>query len=354
MARPFFTVRYGRSAVVLIAVLAISAALDTVFWLRTIHRLDATARAALTAARENGWRVETTPLHRGGWPFGAWVELNRLNGTHPASAASPYDAGWAGEKIRLGGSWLSLLHAGLPLSLTGHQAARLVVNDNVLTVLASGLQIRFNNPENLLFSAPRLQLAFSGRWPDRQFSAQTLSGRLIRFPAASPDATRLGLIAHAATVNGFPLPYGLSSDLRNARLAIALTASQSSQGLSLLDLTSYGRLILQDASATPVPASPDNRITLTGALALPEQNGTLTLTMTHWQELASRLLDRPEIESHLAPDLQAALQKLLQKASGIPAMKERPFSLSMPVVNGQILPDTQAVSAVVSQGFRTP
>ncbi|GEM15556.1 hypothetical protein NBRC3293_0053 [Gluconobacter oxydans NBRC 3293] len=329
----------------MIAVLAISAALDTVFWLRTVHRLDATARTALTAARENGWRVETTPLHWGGWPFGAWVELDRLNGTHPASAASPYDAGWAGEKIRLGGSWLSL---------TGHQAARLVVNDNVLTVLAPGLQIRFRNPENLVFSAPRLQLAFSGRWPDRQFSAQTLSGRLIRFPAARPDATRLGLIAHAATVNGFPLPYGLSSDLRNARLAIALTASQSSPGLSLLDPTSYGRLILQDASATPVPASPDTRITLTGALALPEQNGTLALTMTHWQELASRLLDRPEIESHLAPDLQAALQKLLQKASGIPAMKERPFSLSMPVVNGQILPDAQAVSALVSQGFRAP
>ncbi|WP_225198488.1 DUF2125 domain-containing protein [Gluconobacter oxydans] len=354
MARPFFTVRYSRSAVVLIAVLAISAALDTVFWLRTVHRLEATARTALTAARENGWRVETTPPRRGGWPFGAWVELNRLNGTHPASVASPYDAGWAGEKIRLGGSWLSLFHAGLPLSLTGHQAVRLVVNENVLTVLTSGLQIRFRNPDNVVFSAPRLQLAFSGRWPDKQFSTQTLSGRLIRFPAARPDATRLGLIAHATTVNGFPLPYGLSSDLRSARLAIALTASQSSPGLSLLDATSYGRLILQDASASPVPASPDNRITLTGSLALPEQDGTLTLTMTHWQELAARLLDRPEIESHLSPDLQAALQKLLQKASAIPPMKERPFSLSMPVVNGQILPDAQAVSALISQGFRVP
>lgn len=150
--------------------------------------------------------VETTPLHRGGWPLGAWVELDRLNGTHSASAASPYDAGWAGEKIRLGGSWLSPAPCGLPLSLTGHQAGRLVVNENVLTVLTSGLQIRFNNPENLVFSAPRLQLAFSGRWPDRQFSAQTLSGRLIRFPAGRPDATRLGLIAHAATVNGFPCP----------------------------------------------------------------------------------------------------------------------------------------------------
>ncbi|MDE7540327.1 DUF2125 domain-containing protein [Gluconobacter sphaericus] len=354
MARPFFTVRYGRSAVVLIAVLAIAAVLDTVFWLCTIHRLDVTAQTTLTSAHENGWRVETTPLRKGGWPFGAWVEIDRLNGTHPASAASPYDAGWAGEKIRLGGSWLSLLHAGLLLSLTGHQAARLVVNKNVLTVLTSGLQIGFRTPEHLIFSAPRLQLAFSGRWPGRQFSVQTLSGRLIRFPAARPDATRLGLIADAATVNGFPLPYGLSSDLRNGRLAIALTASQSSPSLSLLDPTSYGRFILQDASASPVPASSDNRITLTGAISLPEQNGTLTLTMTHWQELAARLLNRPEIESHLAPDLQSVLQKLLQKTSSIPTMKQRALSLSMPVINGQILPDAQAVSSLISQAFRAP
>ncbi len=339
---------------VLIAVLAISAALDTVCWFQTIHRLETTARTAMTAARENGWTVETTPSHRGGWPFGAWLVFDRLNSTHPASPTSPYDAGWAGERIYLGGSWISLLQSGLPLSLTGHQAMRLVVNEDVLTALMTGLEIHIRNPENLSFSAPQLQLAFSGKWPDRQFSIHTLSGRLIQSVAARPDDTRLGLIANAVAVNGFPLPYGFSSNLHNTHLAIALTASQSSPGRSLLDPTSYGRLILQDASASPASTSKDNRIALTGTLTLPEQNGTLTLTMTRWQELATRLLDRPEIESHLAPDLQATLQKLVQKASATPALKDHPFSMSLPIVNGRILPDAQAVSALVGNSFQSP
>lgn len=353
MARPCFTVRYIKSAVVLIAVLSILAVLDTVCWLQTIHRLEATARTAMTAARENGWKVETTPSHRGGWPFGAWLMFDKLNSTHPASPPSPYDAGWAGEGIYLGGSWFSLLKSSLPLSLTGHQAMRLVVNENILTALTTGLEIHIRNPENLSFSTPQLQLAFSGKWPDRQLSIHALSGRLIQAVAARPDDTRLGLIANAVAVNGFPLPYGFSSDLHNTHLTIAMVASQSSPGRSILDPASYGRFILQDASATPASTSKDNRIALTGALTLPEQNGTLTLIMTHWQELATSLLDRPETESHLAPVLQAALQKLLQKASTIPNLKNHPLSMSIPVVNGQILPDAQAISALLRNDFQS-
>ncbi|WP_408873074.1 DUF2125 domain-containing protein [Gluconobacter roseus] len=354
MDRPFFTVRYSRAVLVLIALLAISAVLDTVFWHRTTHRLEASARTALTSARKNGWAIETTPLRRGGWPFGAWVELDRLNAIHHASAGAPYDAGWAGEHIRLGGSWVSLLRSGMTLSMTGHQAARLVQNRNILTALAPALQIRIANPGTLFFSTTRLDLTFSGLWPETQVSLNTLSGRIIRFPEAPADATRLGFTAQAAGVTGFPLPYGLSGDLKTARLAIALTASRASNDLSLLDPASYGRLLLQEASASPVSLSPNSRVGLSGALDLPDANGTLTLTLTGWHDLAIRLLDRPDIELHLAPDIQTALQTMVKKISVTPGLRERPLALSVPVINGRMLPDTQAFSTLLNGKFQTP
>lgn len=354
MDRPFFTVRYSRCAVVLIAVLAISAALDTVAWYHTINRLEATAQTTMATARENGWTVEATPLRKSGWPFGAWVELDRLETAHATRTAAPYDAGWAGEHIRLGGSWIHLLRSGLPLSLTGHQAARLVLDGNILTVLASNLQIHLRNPGNLTFSVPQLELTLSGRGPDRQFSLLFLSGRLIRFPEAQAGATRLGINVNAAKVTGFPLPYGLAPNLQNAHLAIAMTASPTSTGLSLLDATSYGRLLLQDASASPATTSPDNRIILAGPLNLPDYDGTLTLTVTRWHELAAHLLERPEIQSRLSPDLQEMLRKLLQKTSIPSGMREQPLSLSVPVINGRMTPDAQITSALVSQHFQSP
>lgn len=352
MDRSFFTVRYSRYAVVLIAILAISAFLDTLCWHHTIHRLEATAQTAITTARGNGWSVHANPVHRGGWPFGAWVELDHLDATHPTSSDAPYDAGWAGEHLRLGGSWASLLHAGLLVSLKGHQAARLVLNDRILTVLTSGVQIRFRSPEDLRFSASQLQLAFSGRWPDRHIFAKNLSGRLIRSPEAPAGATRLGVEAKAAKLSGFPLPYGTSTDLHQTHLALALTASGSSTDRSFLDPASYERLLLQDASASP--ASTDSHITLSGSITLPNQTGTLTLTLIHWQELATRLLDHPEIESHLAPDFQAALRKALEKVSTSQHGSGHPLSVALPVTNGQILPDTQAISALFSGKFSPP
>ena len=352
MDRPLFTVGYSRYAVVLIAILAISILLDTLCWHHTIHRLETSAHTAIATADKNGWAVHATPLRRGGWPFGAWVELEHLDVTHPASPGSPYDAGWAAEHLRLGGSWASLLRAGFPLSLTGHQAIRLVLNDKILTVLTSGVQIRFRNPEDLRFSAPQFQMALSGGWPDRQIFAKNLSGRLIRFPEAPVGATRLGIEAKAAELSGFPLPYGASADLHQAHLALALTASVSSTGRSFLEPASYGRLLLQDASASP--ASTNSHITLSGSITLPSQTGTLTLTLMHWQELAARLLDRPEIESHLAPDLQAALRKALEKASVPQPQNEQPISVALPVVNGQILPDTQAISTLFNGTLPPP
>ncbi|MBS1103941.1 DUF2125 domain-containing protein [Gluconobacter sp. Dm-62] len=355
MARPFFTIRYSRHALVLIAVLAISAVLDTVFWRHAIHSLETTAIQALTTAQENGWKVETTPLHRGGWPFGAWVEFDQMSATHKASHDTPYDAGWAGERIRLGGSWISLLRSELPLSLGGHQAARLVLDEGIVTLLAPSLEISFRNLQSLTFSAPQLSLSFSGKWPDRQIFTKSLSGRFIRFPGARADDTRLGITARATEINGFPLPYGVSTDLQDGRLAMALTAaSSSSAGRSLLDLTSYKRLLLQEASASPASSSKDNRIALTGALTLPAQTGTLTLTVTRWHELATQLLDRPNLESRLAPDLREMLQKLLQRATVQPGEKEHPFSISIPVANGLILPDAPAISTLLSQKFQAP
>ncbi|GBR46784.1 DUF2125 domain-containing protein [Gluconobacter roseus] len=354
MVRPFFTVRYNRVVLVLIAFLAISAALDTVFWHRTTHRLEATANTALTNARKNGWTVETTPLCKGGWPLGAWVELDRLNATHPASSEAPYDAGWAGEHIRLGGSWATLLRQGVTISMSGHQAARLVQNGNVLTALAPAFQIRAKNPDNLFFSAPKLDLTLSGLWPEKHISLNALSGRLIRFPKALSGATRLGLSAQTKGVIGFPLPYGLSTDLRNVRLAIALTASNTPKTRSLLDPASYGRLLLQEASASPTSSAPGDRIGLSGALDLPDANGALTLTLTGWHDLTVRLLDQPQIESHLSPDLQTALQTLLKKMSVTPGLRERPLSLSVPVINGRMTPDAQAFSTLLNSESKVP
>ncbi|MBS1026603.1 DUF2125 domain-containing protein [Gluconobacter albidus] len=344
MDRLFFTVRYSRYSVVLIAILAISTFLDTLCWRHTVHRLETVAHTAIATARKNGWVVNTTPSHRGGWPFGAWVELDRLDATHPASSGAPYDAGWAAEHLRLGGSWPFLLGAELPVSLTGHQAARLVLNNAILTFVTADLQIRFKNPQDLCFSVSQLKLAFSGHWPDKQIFAKNLSGRLIRFPEALAGATRLGIDAKAADLSGFPLPYGASVDLHQMHLALALTASDASTELSLLDPSSYGRLLLQDASASP--ASTNSRIILSGAMALPSRNGTLTLTVIQWQTLADRLLAQPEIESHLAPDLQVALRKALEKTSTRQARNGQPLSMAIPVVNGEILPDTQAFSAL--------
>lgn len=93
---------------------------------------------------------------------------------------------------------------------------------------------------------------------------------------------------------------------------------------------------------------------MAGALALPDQTGTLTLTVARWREFATRMLDRPEVEAHLAPDLQAVLQKLLQKTALAPSVKEHPLSISIPVIKGQILPDAQAISVLFSKKTQTP
>ncbi|MBF0861465.1 DUF2125 domain-containing protein [Gluconobacter kanchanaburiensis] len=331
------------------AILAIFATVDTLAWHHMVQRLERSARTVAATATDNGWLIRETPLHHGGWPFGAWVETDELIAIHPVSQFSTYEMQWTGTRLRLGGTWLNLFSQPTTVSVRGPQALRLVSHGAVLTILAQDLRIEAQRSGHIDFSSSQLEIASSGVLPAQQIALGTVSGRLLLFPDAASGATKLGLTAEARTLSGFPLPNGLMTDLHGVRLAIALLASGERTAATFLDAASYGRLLVQDASASlgEQPRAP--RISVTGAMTLPDRNGTVSLTITGWRDLARNLLDRPDLESRLSPDIQTLLQGVLRKMLAAPAGRDRPISLSAPVVNGHLTLNTQVFS-VLTQG----
>lgn len=324
------TARYLKRALVVFVGFLIIIAMDTMLWWHVTSNMTAMITAQERDLRSAGWTVDITKTQRRGWPLGAWVTLKSPRLRHERSSSAPFDAGWSGQTLTLGGFWPEFLRSGLPASLSGRHAARLVSSDLQATILATDIHLRVLPDNTLIFQTPSAQLAFTSRFFDQTLIFSGLSGRLMTDGKARPDSTRLGLQLASRSIKTSS-PDTFAPVLYQPRFAVALTSSTHDSSGTFFSLTTYDRLLLQTASFSLNGASDPNRISVSGSLKLPEFTGHLTLTALNWQRTAEHILTMPSIMPKLAPELQASLNNTLQSHS----QNTQPLTVDIPVSEGR-------------------
>jgi len=306
---------------------------DTLLWWRTTDTIEAEIEARRAALETAGWTMTVEQSTRGGWPFGAWVIMTSPHLLHERSTRAPFDAGWSGTRLRVGGLWPDLIQADFPVLLSGRHAARFISPTHQLTILSQDLHLRFSADHETTFASPSTQIALTTGFLDQSIALTGVSGRLLTIPNALHDSTRLGLELSAQTLNS-PALNSLKLSFRNAHLVAALTPSAQKDASSFFSPEGYDRLLLQTATFS-IGSEPDaSRLSFSGSLDLPAVTGHLTLTLLNWHNAAEQLLNTACARTTLSPDLQAILQHMLREQPSSILKQAQPLVVDLPILNG--------------------
>ncbi|GAD25388.1 hypothetical protein Gbth_005_058 [Gluconobacter thailandicus F149-1 = NBRC 100600] len=328
------TVRYLKTGLVMAGIVTGLLFVDTLLWWRTTHTIETGIEARRAELQAAGWATTVEQITHGGWPFGAWVTLAFPHLRHDRSISAPFEAGWSGKALRVGGSWLELIRTGFPVFLPGPHAARFISQTVQMTILSQNLHLRFSTDHETTFKAPSAQIALTTPSLDQSISVTEFSGRLFTAPDAPHDATRLGLELSARTLRS-PALDPLKLALRDARLVAALTSSTRKDVTPFFSLEGYDRLLLQTAAVSFGPDHHASRLSSSGMLELPAFTGHLTFSLLNWHDAAEQLLNTTSVRTSLAPDLQAILERVLH-AEPSPALRnDLPLVFDVPVIQGQ-------------------
>ncbi|EHH67655.1 hypothetical protein GMO_21080 [Gluconobacter morbifer G707] len=330
------------------------AILNTLCWLLMERRLEHTLSQAEALARQNGWTTTHATPHRRGWPIGAWLEVSNPTLLHPKSTQAPYDAGWTGQTLVLGGGWWSFAGQALLVTLEGRHAARLSGPDGHGTLLGQNIHLRLS-PHGLSgFRAPELRIALSFPTVEQTLLLHALSGQVLVAPHARADATRFGVTAHARDMTGLTFPFGYAPPLHEISLALALSGPATAKTDSFFLPSGYSDLRVQNAAASFYSTPDSSRITVSGRLALPALTGDLTATLQHWHELGRQLLSVPAIRSQIPPAMLPDLEKATQDTKDKTTGKGRSLTVSFPVLNGRPVVENALLFPLLTQKFSIP
>lgn len=341
------TARYLKITLVIFCFITVVAAADTALWHHVTTRMQAQIENEVANLKATGWSVETGEVRRRGWPFGAWIEIQKPQLSHKNLPAQPFEAGWAGETFRLGGPWTELVRNGLTVSLPGRQAARIITSSARATILTEALRLHISEDGTVMFHAPSAQVAVAMNLMDQTVALSRLSGRILIQPQAPAGATRLGLDVLSSTV-GTSFLNVAKYPLHNAHLVVALTTSSTHPESPLFSPEGYERLLVQTASFSMGSEATSAHLSFSGELTYPALNGHLTLTLLNWHDAAEKILNIPRLQASLAPDTRVFLEHILHATPSSGLAESHPVVAEVSVVNGHAAPALEQLLQTIS------
>ncbi|MCX5616652.1 hypothetical protein NQF87_06675 [Bombella sp. TMW 2.2559] len=307
-----------------------------------------------------------------GWPLGAW---RRLYGVSFHTHLNGADIVGATPTLLLGGDWLDWAHAlttgtELPLQLPESTILRMVHDGESLTLRLSRAKLRISKestpcpPEARCHDHGSLPLYWAHfHISTLEVASSQLSYSLtLRHPAGTvrfapqslthpdPALQNRSLLSASITARELIYPSTLLRDFRIEQLhsAFALLPSNgpvpaNPHGRNGPSMSAWPdiplRLRIHELSATIRPLArteqktPPPHLSLGGELYVPAFSGTVSVSLTNWQEPLHNLLQSSWVQHNVPIGMQGLLNEMMASPRMI-SLASHPLTVSIPLDHG--------------------